>query len=81
MIVAATYPFASALRIRTRTPMTTFAIDDRLDDVGIHLGGRFDPRHLGSYLCPMEELAVGRRHPTPRKTVKFPLSLPDVQCP
>ncbi len=38
--------------------MTKFAIDDRLDDVDIHLGGRFDPRHLGSYLCPMEELAV-----------------------
>ena len=38
--------------------MTTFALDDRLDDVNIHLGGRFDPRHLGSYLCPMEELSV-----------------------
>ncbi len=38
--------------------MTKFAIDDRLDDVDIHLGGRFDPRHLGSYLCPMEELSV-----------------------
>jgi hypothetical protein len=40
--------------------MTKFAIDDRLDDVDIHFGGRFDPRHLGSYLCPMEELAVTR---------------------
>jgi hypothetical protein len=38
--------------------MTKFAIDDRLDNVDIHLGGRFDPRHLGSYLCPMEELRV-----------------------
>ncbi|SDG98405.1 hypothetical protein SAMN04487974_1159 [Pelagibacterium luteolum] len=38
--------------------MTKFAIDDRLYDVDIHLGGRFDPRHLGSYLCPMEEPAV-----------------------
>lgn len=57
MIVAATCPFVSPLRIRM-TSMTKFAIDDRLDDVDIHLGGRFDPRHLGSYLCPMEELAV-----------------------
>ena len=56
--VEATYLFASPLRIRMRTPMTKFAIDDRLDDVDIHLGGRFDPRHLGSYLCPMEELSV-----------------------
>jgi hypothetical protein len=39
-----------------RTSMPKFAIDDRLEDVDIHLGGRFDPRHLGSYLCPMEEL-------------------------
>jgi hypothetical protein len=38
--------------------MTKFAIDDRLDDVDIHLGGRFDPRHLGSYLCQMEEPAI-----------------------
>ncbi|MBO6727954.1 MAG: hypothetical protein JJ911_20015 [Rhizobiaceae bacterium] len=38
--------------------MTKFAIDDRRDDVDIHPGGRFEPRHLGSYLCPMEELAV-----------------------
>ena len=29
--------------------MTKFAIDDRLDDVDIHLGGRFDPRHLSRY--------------------------------
>jgi hypothetical protein len=57
MIVAATYPFASPLGIRMNS-MAKFAIDDRLDDVDIHLGGRFDSRHLGSYLCPMEELAV-----------------------
>lgn len=56
MIDAATP--VSWLRIRLRTSMTKFAIDDRLDQVDIHLGGRFDPRHLGSYLCPMEELAV-----------------------
>ena len=51
--VEATYLFASPL-----PPMTKFAIDDRLDDVDIHLGGRFDPRHLSRYLRPMEEPAV-----------------------
>ncbi len=67
MIVAATYPFASPLRIPMRTPIPKFAIDDRLDDVDIHLGGRFDPRHLGGYLCPMEELAVFDRTGSCRK--------------
>ena len=38
--------------------MTKFVIDNRPDDVDIHLGRRFYPRHLGSYLCPVEELAV-----------------------
>lgn len=51
MIDAATP--VSWLKIRSRTSMTKFAIDDRLDDVDIHLGGRFDPRYLGNYLCPM----------------------------
>lgn len=58
MIVAATYPFMSPLGIRTRTTIAKFAINDRLDDVDVHLRGRFDPRHLGGYLCPMNELAV-----------------------
>ncbi len=41
-----------------RTTMTKFAINDRLDDFDVDLGGWFDPRHLGSYLCPIEELAI-----------------------